>query len=286
MGLTAAIVGGGLAAAGGIAGAAISSSGSQNAANTQANAATTAANAALESTKYQSDSMLQAANQSNSLQELMYLLGYQAQQPYQQTGTEALLTIKDLLQPGGYLAQTAPQFQFDTSKVAEDPGYDFALNEGLKAIQRSAAAKGTLLNGATGKALERYGTDYATTKVNDVYNRDLSTYNTNTNTENMNRTNLFNRLSSLAGTGQQVSSQLASAGNQLGANIGNTTTGTAGNVANIGMSGTNAANDYLTSAAAARASGYAGSGNAWGSALSQISGLPMEYMMLSKLAGG
>lgn len=257
-------------AAAGLIGAGMASGAAGNAADTQANAANAAAQATLEGTKYQTDAMLKAAQEANSLQELMFLLGYDASQPYRQVGESALMTLQDLMKPGGYLSESAPQFQFDVSKVAEDPGYDFALKEGQKALERSAAARGTLLSGATAKALQQYGNDYATTKTNDVYNRDLSTYNTNINTENLNRTNLFNRLSSLAGTGQQASGQMAGAGQQLGASMGNNLTGTAGNVANLNMSGINAAQNYLTGAANARASSQVAGANAWQAALGGI----------------
>lgn len=51
----------------------------------------------------------------------------------------------------------------DPSKITEMPGYQFALGEGTKALLRSRSATGDLLSGATGKALTRYGQEYATT---------------------------------------------------------------------------------------------------------------------------
>lgn len=41
------------------------------------------------------------------------------------------------------------------------PGYQTRLDAGFQARERSAAARGTVLNGGTLKALERYGQDYA-----------------------------------------------------------------------------------------------------------------------------
>jgi hypothetical protein len=41
------------------------------------------------------------------------------------------------------------------------PGYQFRLGEGMKALERSAAARGTLLTGGTAKGLARYAQDYA-----------------------------------------------------------------------------------------------------------------------------
>lgn len=286
MGIETALIIGGLTAAGGaIGGSAIASSAAGKAAETQAGAATDAAKAQLEAAKYYADMLSQTSQGANRLQELQYLLGYQGYQPYQQVGTEALYTLKDLLQPSGYLAQAAPQFQFDVQKVAEDPGYQFAMQEGTKALERSAAAKGTLLSGATAKALERYGTDYATTKTGEVYNRNLSQYQTNFDVEQANRQNLYNRLAAMAGIGQQASGGLMSAGANMAGNIGSNQLSTAGNIANIGMSGAQNASDYLTSAAAARASGYASGGSIWGQAFGQLGQLPMQYLTLSKLLG-
>src|SRR5690348_8245110 len=52
-------------------------------------------------------------------------------------------------------------FSFDPSQVANDPGYKFALSEGLNAIQGSAAARGTLLGTGTLKDLTGFATGQA-----------------------------------------------------------------------------------------------------------------------------
>jgi hypothetical protein len=270
----------GAAIGGSLLGSWLASSGAQSAAETQAGAAESAAGQMRQATQYYADQLMQAQQEAARLQELQYLQGLQQYQPYQEVGAGALLTLKDLLQPGGYLAEAAPTFQFDVSQVAQEPGYDFALQEGLKALERSAAARGTLLTGGTGKALERYGTDYATSKINDVYNRNLSQYQTNIGTEQMNRVNLFNRIASLAGVGQQATGATTGMGSQLASSIGSGLTGTASNVANLGMSGTSAAQDYLTSAAAANASGNLASSNIWANTLSS---LPINSLMLYDL---
>jgi hypothetical protein len=272
-----------IGAIGSIIGSMVGSGSANKAATTQSDAALEAAKVQAESAKYQTDALTKAMSEANSLQELQYLIGQQQNQPYQETGTGALLTLKDLMQPGGYLAEQAPDFNFDVSKVKDDPGYDFAMKEGLKAIERSAAAKGNALSGATSKALSRYGTDYATTKVNDVYNRDLTTYGTNQNTGNTNRGNLYNRLAALAGVGQTATQNSLSSGAQYATNTGNNLTGTANNNANVAMNAANNNANLTTSAAAARASGYAASGNIWNSALSGLTNLPYQYSILNSL---
>jgi hypothetical protein len=45
--------------------------------------------------------------------------------------------------------------------LEQTPGFQFRLGEGLKALERSAAARGTLLTGGTLKGLQRYAQDYA-----------------------------------------------------------------------------------------------------------------------------
>jgi hypothetical protein len=55
--------------------------------------------------------------------------------------------------------------QYQNSQV-----YQFALNEGLKGMQRSAAAKGMSQSGAAMKAMQRYATDYASQAYFDYQN--------------------------------------------------------------------------------------------------------------------
>lgn len=116
----------------------------------------------------------------------------------------------------GSLTRKFGQSDLDSDLVYQN-GLQFGLNEGVKGINRQAAATGSSLSGATLKALTRFGNDYGTTKTEGAYNR----YNTD-------QTNQYNRLAGLSGTGQVASGQVQSAGmnaaNQIGAtqqNLGN-----------------------------------------------------------------
>lgn len=80
------------------------------------------------------------------------------------------------------------------------PGYQFGLQEGSGRIEASAAARGGLNSGATMKALQKYGTDFADQQGYRPYMNDLS--------------NLF-------GGGQQAASQIGSAAGQYGQQAGN-----------------------------------------------------------------
>lgn len=82
--------------------------------------------------------------------------------PYTQTGQNAMAEYYRQLQEG-----PMPSFESYT----KTPAYTFPLQEGLKAVERSAAARGGLVSGATGKQLTRYGSDYASTKYTDWINQ-------------------------------------------------------------------------------------------------------------------
>lgn len=82
---------------------------------------------------------------------------------------------------------------FTNEDFVKDPGYQFRLNEGAKAVQGSAAAQGGLLSGAAMKAMQRYGQGYASNEFANAFNRDTA-----------NKQNRFNRLSGVIDTGARA----------------------------------------------------------------------------------
>jgi len=224
----------------GAVGAVAGAVGSAKAAGAQAKAADSAAQLqhqdAMASLQFQKDQS--ALQQKNAA-------------PWLQAGGAAETQLSKLVSGGGFPDWTE-QFQAPTGATEQnDPGYQFRLNEGNKALQNSAAARGGLLSTGTAKQIAQYSQDYASNEYQNVYNRAYNEYSTRYNQFETNQANKFNRLSSLAGGGQV-------AANQLNANLGQT-----GNtVANIyGMEGQQVGNS-LMAAGAARASGYAGVANA------------------------
>lgn len=142
-----------------------------------------------------------------------------------------------------------------------DPGYKFRLDQGMQALQRSAAAKGDLLSGGTAKALTQYGQDYASNEYQNTYNRFMN-----------NQATRYNRLASLAGVGQQAAGQIG----QLGQSA-------AGNAGNILMeSGQQIGNQFMN-AGNARASGYANAANAWGGAISSGTNTLADLLLLQQM---
>lgn len=130
-----------------------------------------------------------AAVQAQAYQDASDMLGETKEEalgyydPYVQSGLTSLDEYMRLA--GGLEAPTAEMYELatqmdpileailnpDMNAFMDTPGYEFRLAEGQKALERSAAATGDLLSGATGKELMRYGQDYATSEYDNYLNR-------------------------------------------------------------------------------------------------------------------
>lgn len=104
-------------------------------------------------------------------------------QPWRQTGELANNKIAAMLGLNG-----------QTSDFTTDPSYQFRLAEGQKAVDNSAAARGSTLSGAALKALTKYGQGMASTEFG----------------------NSFNRLSGVSGQGQSAAAGQGAASMQFG----------------------------------------------------------------------
>jgi hypothetical protein len=154
---------------------------------------------------------------------------------------------------------------FTAQDFQADPGYAFRMAEGMKALERSAAARGGLLSGATLRGTQRFGQDLASQEYQNAFNR----FQANRATQGQEYANAFNRfqaerantlspLQSLAGQGQAGAQQAAQASQAY-------TTG-AGNA--LGAYGS-AVQGNLIGAGNAQASGYMGGANALAGGLGQ-----------------
>ena len=97
-----------------------------------------------------------------------------------------------------------------------DPGFQARMKMGTDAIQRSAAARGTLLTGGLMKGLDRYAQDYASNEYSNVYNRALGQYQMAYDIFNNNGNTLFNRLSNLGSVGENAAAGVGNAQIGLG----------------------------------------------------------------------
>lgn len=138
--------------------------------------------------------------------------------------------------------------EFTGDDLENDPGYQFGLSEGNKALDRRFAAGGGYFSGAAIKAANRFGQDYAGTKFNEAFSRDNTT-----------KSRAANFLSSVASMGANAAAQTGNASVATGNAI-------AGN---------------MTGAANAQAAGTVGAANAWGNALGQIGNNYQQQQLLS-----
>lgn len=138
----------------------------------------------------------------------------------------------------------------------KDPGYEWRLQQGQKALDRQGAAAGRFLSGAQLQASSDYNQGAASQEFQSAYGRALGTFGTNEgnrfNAFQTNFNNAVNPLLSLAGAATLGSQNLGAAGSayasQVGSNLQNNANaqGAAGISAANGISGslTGAVNGY------------------------------------------
>lgn len=181
-----------------------------------------------------------ASDAASQAQLQMFQKTQELQQPWRQAGITALnqLTAGTAGQEAAYMKP------FSMADYQQDPGYQFRLQQGLQALDRSASARGGLLSGGALKGIQQYGQGLASQEYGAAYDR-----------YQQQQANQFNRLAALSGVGQTAVGQLQQAGQQYAQNVGN-----------IGITGaSNIANAQLA-AGQAQASAYQGVGQALGGA--------------------
>lgn len=182
-----------------------------------------------------------AADRAAAGQERMFERQVELSEPWRKAGEQALNKLIPL----------TDYKNFSMSDFQADPGYSFRMSEGMKGLERSAAARGGLLSGSTLKGIQRFGQDLGSQEYMNAFNR----YQTE-------RAARLQPLQSLAGVGQTTAQQIGQAGMQTAQNIGETQ-----------MSG-----------AAARASGYVGQANALTGALNTGLNYYQNQQMMNRLA--
>ena len=210
---------------------------------------------ASKASKKASRAQIEASEKADAAQERMFQKQMELQEPFRQGGLTAQDQIMQLLGIGG--DKNAQGYgsmakAFGTEQFQQDPGYAFRQAEGMKALERSAAARGNLLSGSTLKGVQRFGQDLASQEYQNAFNR-----------YQVERAARLNPLQSLMGSGQSAANVVTGAAGQRGQNE-------ASNLYNAGQ---------------ARASWYIGSANALTNALGQIGGfassLPEQNAMIN-----
>ncbi len=212
----------------------------------------------------------------------------QNQQPYQQAGSMSLNALGQYLTGDG-----AKQFSYSPEEFNKTPGFQFELEQGARALERSQAARGGAVSGSAQKALLGFSQGLASTRYGEASDRASRIFQ-------QNRDNTINPLMSLIGVGQTATqsinanegqagqgqaANLMTAGqfagntiNNLGMYTGDKRTQGATTIANMGLQGASeagrfrvggaqAAGDYATQAANAQGAAKIAKGNAWSGAI-------------------
>jgi hypothetical protein len=203
---------------------------SRSASKTQAGAAQSAA-----------DAQLQASREANALQQRIYEENIARQQPFLQGGTEDYNRLRSLMSGGPGAAQNFLQM---------DPGYGFRLSEGMKAMDRQAAARGGLISGGALRAAQRYGQELGSQEFGAAYNR----------------------LAGLADVGPRAAGVMSGLGQNFAGQYGQ----------NL-MAGGQAAAQGMLGAGSARGSAYIGGANALTGALGQYLNYNQNQQLLNRL---
>lgn len=247
---------------------------------------------------------VEAANRAFEEQKAAYA-------PYREAGIAGQNQLLNYLGIGsdkgsaGYGKYATAEFTPEAFLANQDPGYAFRMREGLKAIDRQAAARGGLISGNALKAAETYGQDMASQEYQNAFNR----YQTS-------RTNTLAPYQSLQNVGFGAAQGIGNAAGALGQNLigaaggygssagqsygaaGNNLTnifGAAGNqrynaYGNYGGQYTgaltgygNAAANALTNIGQAQAAGSMGAANAIGGGISNLTNQYYQNQMLNLL---
>ena len=213
--------------------------------------AATQANALQQAAQLQAQAQANATNaqtaaSNNSLNFLRYAYDQSRADtsPWRAAGAAALPQAQ---------AQFAQPFQ-------TSPGYGFAYDEGIRAIQNGMASRGLMNSTAAGRALARFGSGLASQEYG----------------------NYANRLMALAGMGQNAASGQATQAGQFGSNAAGISSNLGNNLANIAMTGGQQQGNLMGQIGATNAAG----GNAAASSLMQGANGLLGYwsMMNSPMA--
>jgi hypothetical protein len=255
------------------------------------------------------DQQLRISAEALAFQKQMYEQSRADFAPYRESGTANLNQLNTLLGIGGdksaanYGRFATADFTNADFLANKDPGYGFRMSEGLKAVDRQAAARGGLISGNALKASQAYGQDMASQEYGNAFNRyqtirgnTLQPFQTgaaagqsaaamqgqaNANFGTAGANAAMAQGAAYGAFGQGASGAYGNAGNAMGTAYGNYGQGTTGV---LGAYGTNATN-ALTGGANAQASGIVGGANAFNQGLGSVSNLANTYYLNNLLQG-
>ena len=193
-----------------------------------------------------------AQRDAMAAQQAMFERQVELQEPFRQAGLTAQNRLMTLLGLGPDTAAAEYGMAarpFDMQAFEQDPGYAFRMQEGMRALERSAAARGGLLSGNALRGITRFGQDLASQEYGNAFNR-----------FQVERQARLNPLQSLMGGGQTAANVLTGAAGSYGQQAG----------------------EGMTSLGNIRASQYMGRANAMAGGLQGIGQGIMDYTTLNQ----
>ena len=161
-----------------------------------------------------------ASDKASDLQQVQYEQTRQDNEPWRVAGQNALANLTGILNSGKLSTR------FTQQDFTNDPGYQFALKEGQRAIGNQANAMG-----GVGLGSMRRAASFAEGNANQFYDAAFNRWRTQNNDQ-------WGNLSQLAGLGNNANASNANAGNANATNQGNLLVGAsnaaAGNAINQG----------------------------------------------------
>jgi hypothetical protein len=181
------------------------------------------------------------------------------QQPFIDEGVNALALQRSLidrhdslLAPYQAVLDASTPGKMTQAELEATPGYQFTLNQGLRATENSASAKGLGVSGAALKGAAAWATGLADQTYNTRFNQQQQIYNdrlSNMNAALANNQQTYNQISGLTGLGGNVSVQAGTQANQGAANSGSIATGLGNSQGAADIAGGNALAGGFTGAA-------------------------------------
>lgn len=134
-------------------------------------------------------------------------------EPWRVAGEAALTQLQEGIASGA--------FTVGEVDVTQDPGYQFRMDQGVDALDSSAAARGRLLSGAQQQAVTDYAQNTASNEYANAYAREANEKATQ-----------YNMLSSLSQGGQSSAAGQAQASSNLATQSTNTLSGLSSDLSN------------------------------------------------------
>lgn len=133
--------------------------------------------------------------------------------PWREAGETALAQLQSGIDSGA--------FTVGNVDVTQDPGYQFRMDQGVEALDKSAAARGRLLSGAQQKGVTDYAQNVASNEYANAYAREANQ-----------KANQYNMLSALSQGGQSSAAGQAQASSNLASQSSNTLSGLSTDLSN------------------------------------------------------